>query len=438
MKILLIGLSHKTAPVEIRERLAFTPATLSSALTHFGALHPEAHLEEVLEGVILSTCNRLEVYALVGDADKATAAIINFLSQAHEIAPEALTEYLYIHHDEDAIRYLMRVAAGLASLVLGEPQILGQITAAYQAALAQAAAGTVLSALFRAAIHAGKQARTETTIGLNPASISSVAAGLAGKLLGDLSQRQVLLIGVGEMGAAAVKALIKRGVTQIVVANRTYERAVELAQTWGGQAITFQQLPTALAGADMVITATGAPHPILDRALLEPAMAARSERPLLIIDISVPRNVEADVAELSNVHLHNIDDLQGQADENVRERTAAIPQVESIVAEAVRQFLEWFSSLEVVSTLTALRQQAEQVRQAELERLFHRLDLPKREQELIAAMSQRLVNKMLHAPTLSLKKEAANGNGAAYLATARQLFVLDGSPFQDSVGKLET
>jgi glutamyl-tRNA reductase len=420
MQILLIGLSHKTAPVENRERLAFTPAMLGSALTHFGSLHSEAHLDGVLEGVILSTCNRLEVYALVSDAAKATAAIISFLSQGHDLGPDTLAQYLHIYHDEAAVRHLMRVAAGLDSLVLGEPQILGQITTAYQAALAQAAAGTVLSALFRAAIHAGKQVRTETAIGLNPSSVSSVAAGLAAKLLGDLSRQQVLLIGVGEMGVVTVRALIKRGVTRIGVANRTYEGAVELARAWGGQAIAFQQLPAALAEADIVITATGAPHPILDKALLEPALAARPERPLLIIDIAVPRNVADDVAGLPNVYLHNIDDLQGQANEHVRERTAAIPQVERIVAEAVGQFLAWFSSLEVVSTVTALRQQAE------LERVFHRLDLPERERELVADMSRRLVNKLLHAPTMSLKKEAANGNGAAYIATARQLFALDG------------
>jgi glutamyl-tRNA reductase len=426
MKILLIGLSYKTAPVAIRERLVFTPAMLSSALTYFGSLHPQARLEEMLEGVILSTCNRLEVYALVGDPDKATAALIDFLSQACNLAPAAFSEHLYIYRDEAAIRHLMRVAAGLDSLVLGEPQILGQIRDAYQAALGQGAAGTVLSALFRAAIQAGKQARTETTIGLNPASISSVAAHLAGKLLENLPQRQALLIGVGEMGVIAVRALIKRGVSQIVIANRTYEKALELAQAWGGQAIPFQQLPTALTRADIVITATGAPHPILDRALLEPAMAARPQRPLLIIDIAVPRNVDPNVAELPQVYLHNIDDLQGQADENVQERMAAIPQVELIVAEAVRQFLAWFSSLEVVSTITALRQQVEQWRQEELERLFKRLDMAERERELIAGMSRRLVNKILHAPTLSLKKEAANGHGAAYLATARQLFALDG------------
>lgn len=398
---------------------------LRSVLTHFDATHTQAHLAEVKEGAILSTCNRLEVYALVGDPEIAQNSITNFLSRTCRLSQEAFSDYLYICHNEEAVRHLLRVASGLDSMVLGEPQILGQITEAYEAALSQQAAGTVLSALFRAAIHTGKRARTETAIGVNPASISSVAASLAEQLLGDLSQRQALLIGAGEMGAIAVKALIKRGVSNIVVANRTFDKAEQLAGSWGGKAITFQQLPAAIAEADIIITSTGAPHTILDRNLLEPALGSRPERPLFIIDIAVPRDVDPNVTEIPNVHLHDIDDLQRQADDNVREREAEVPRVEMIVEEEVEQFLEWFSSLEVVSTITALRQQVEQVRQRELERLFNRLDLDERERELVATMSHRLVNKILHEPTLRLKREAANGNGAAYIATTRQLFALD-------------
>jgi glutamyl-tRNA reductase len=207
MKVLLTGLSHKTAPIEIRERLDFSPTALRATLTHFDATHHQAHLEDVREGVILSTCNRMEVYALVRDPEIASEAIVKLLSRSCDASPALFAQHLYLHQNEAAIRHLFRVACGLDSMVLGEPQILGQITDAYEAALSQGAAGTVLSALFRAAIHAGKRARTETRIGVNPASISSVAAGLAQNLLGDLSQRQVLLIGAGEMGAVAVKAV---------------------------------------------------------------------------------------------------------------------------------------------------------------------------------------------------------------------------------------
>ncbi len=425
MKILLIGLSHKTAPVEVREKLTFSYTMLRSALTHFDHLHPQAHLEDVQEGIILSTCNRLEVYALVRDPGVARQAITDFLSRACAVSSELFAQHLYLCYDEETVRHLFRVAAGLDSMVLGEPQILGQITEAYEAALSQGAAGTVLSALFRAAIHTGKRVRTETAIGVNPASISSVAAALAGQLLGDLSERQVLLIGAGEMGAVAVRALQRRGVSKIVVANRTFKNAEQLAKAWDGQAITFQQLPEALSAADIVISSTGAPHTILNRELLEPAMVVRPNRPLFIIDIAVPRDVDPDVTEIANVHLHDIDDLQSQAEDNVRERESEIPYVEAIVEKEVVQFLKWLASLDVVSTITDLRRQVEEVGQRELERLFNRLDLDEREQEMVATMTQRLINKILHEPTLRLKEQAATGNGAIFISILRQLFLLD-------------
>jgi len=388
-------------------------------------MHSQAHLEDVKEGVILSTCNRLEVYTLVRNPQVAQKAIIKFLSRSCDIPAEAFVDYLYIYRDEEAICHLMRVAAGLDSMVLGEPQILGQLTEAFEAALSQRAAGTVLSALFRAAIHTGKRVRTETAIGVNPASISSVAAGLAEELLGDLSQREVLLIGAGEMGAVAVKSFINRGVTNITVANRTFKNAEQLAKAWNGKAVPFPQLPKAMAEADIIITSTGAPHTILNRELLETAQSSRPEHPLFIIDIAVPRDVDPNVKDIPGVHLCDIDDLQGQANENVREREAEIPQVEIIVEEEMAKFMEWFCSLDAVSTITTLREQMEQLRQNELERLFNRVDLDEREKNLVATMSHRLINKILHEPTLTLKKETSNGNGAAYISAVRQLFALD-------------
>lgn len=425
MNILLIGLSHKTAPVDVREKLTFTPTMLRSGLTHFDSTHSKAHLADVREGVIVSTCNRLEVYAFVRDPNVAQKAIIKFLSRACDIAPEQFVEHLYIHQNEDAVRHLLRVASGLDSMVLGEPQILGQITEAYEAALSQRATGTILSALFRAAIHTGKRARTETAIGVNPASISSVAAAMAGDLLGDLGPRTVLLIGAGEMGAIAARALLRRGASNIIIANRTYRHGAELAQSLRGKAITFQQLGGAMVQADIIITSTGAPHTILNRKLLEPAMAERPNRPLLVIDIAVPRDVDPDVTELPNVHLRDIDSLQSQADDNVQERRAEIPHVEAIVEEEVSQYLDWFSALGVVPTITAMRQKIEQLRQRELEHLFNRLDLDERERELVSKMSHRLVNKILHEPTTRLKKEAAIGNGVAYTSALRYLFNLE-------------
>jgi glutamyl-tRNA reductase len=426
MDILLIGLSHKTAPLEIREQLSLPSTILRSALTHFDGIHKQAHLEAVREGVILSTCNRLEVYGLVGDPQVAKEAIIEFLSQACDIPSRAFSGFLYTYHNEEAVRHLMRVASGLDSLVVGETQILGQVKEAYEAALSQRAAGTVLSTLFKAAIHAGKRARSDTGIGENSASVSSVAINLANEVLNnELPQQKVLLIGAGEMGVIAVKALKKRGVSSIMVANRTFEGAEQLAKTIAGEAISFQQLPQALISSDIVITATGAPHTIIDRAQLEPVMTCRHGRPLFIIDIAVPRDVDPDVMEIPDVILRNMDDLQSQADKNVRERQSEIPRVEMIVDEEVNQFLEWFSSLEAVKTITDLRRQVEQVRQLELNRLFDRLNLDERERDLVTTMSHRLVNKILHEPTMCLKKETANGNGTAYITTTRHLFSLD-------------
>ncbi len=320
----------------------------------------------------------------------------------------------------------MRVSAGLDSMVLGEPQILGQITDAYETALANETTGAVLSTLFRTAIHTGKQVRTETAIGKNAASISSVAAGLASQLLGDLSQQQILLIGTGEMGAIAVKALLKRGVTHLTVANRTYQKAVDLAQVWGGQATPIDQLPQALAQADIVISSTNALQSVLTQDIVAPVMAARPHRPLLIIDIAVPRDVSPGVGHLSNVHLQDIDDLQGQADENLQSRQAAIPQVEQIITERMTKFAQWLASTAAKSTIVDLRQQADQLRQSELERLFNKLDLSEKERNLVATMSHRFMNKLLHQPTLRLKQEVGNGNGQTYITAARQLFALDG------------
>ena len=425
MKILLIGLSHKTAPVEIRERLDFSSNALRSALTHFDTTHTQAHLQDVREGVILSTCNRLEVYTLVKDPETAIKGVIKLLSRSCETPADVFSEHLYYLKDDDAVQHLFKVAAGLDSMVLGEPQILGQITDAYEAALSQGAAGTVLSAMFRAAIHGGKRVRTETRIGVNPASISSVAARLANELLGDLSSQHVVLIGAGEMGAVAVRALRKRGVTKITVANRTYRNAEELASEWNGKAITFQQLPDVLTSSDIIITCTGAPHTIIDRKLIEPSVMARNGKPLFLIDIAVPRDVSIDVTELPNVHLRDIDDLQEVADDNVEARKAEIPLVEIVVHDEVAQFLDWYASLDAVSTITDLRSQVEQIRQRELKQLFNKAELDEREQELVKLMSHRLINKILHQPTLRLKDEAADGNGAAYVSVVRNLFDLD-------------
>lgn len=428
MKLLLMGLSYKTAPVEIREQLDFSAAVLRSVLTHFDSTHEQAHLPEVTEGLILSTCNRMELYAVVRRSETAVPAIIELLSRACDTSPAAFAEHLYIKEDSEAIDHLFHVACGLDSLVLGEPQILGQVTDAYEAALSQKSAGMVLSRLFRAAIHAGKRARTETRIGMNPASISSVAANLAQRLLGgDLAVKQLMLVGAGEMGQIAAKALVRRGLQRVVVVNRTFETAQTLAHTLGGRALTFPQMAAAVPETDILISATGAPHMVVNKAMLASPMQQRANRPLFIIDIAVPRDVDHDVTDLPNVHLRNIDDLGGQAADNVQERQQEVPLVDAIIAEEVEQILTWLSTLDVVSTITDLRRECEQLRRTELERLFNKLDISERERELVATMSHRLVSKILYKPTVRLKHEAACGDGATYTSTVRDLFELEPS-----------
>ena len=427
MELLLLGLNHTTAPIELRERLAFSPTALRSALTHFDKTHHHEHIRQVNEGVILSTCNRLEVYALTQDEKEARDEIVNFLARSFSIEPDEFVDHLYVHHNSTAVRHMMRVSAGLDSMVLGEPQILGQITEAYEAALSQGAAGTVLSALCRAAIHTGKRARTETTISVNPSSVSSVAAGAAQSLLGDLSDRRALLIGAGEMGATAMRALINRGTEDVVVVNRTFKNAEQLAHAWGGRAATFQQLTEELTAADIVISSTGAPHTILNVDYLTPVVEQRGGRPLLLIDIALPRDIDPDVTGLDGVHLLDLDDLQEQATYNIQEREAEVPHVEEIVNEEVEEFLNWQSSLDVKATVTDLRSWVEGLRQSELERFFNRVEVDEREREQIETLTHRLINKILHPPTLQLKKEAAKGNAAPYSETVRHLFQLDTS-----------
>jgi glutamyl-tRNA reductase len=424
--LLCLGLNHTTAPLSIREQLAFAPTPLHAALARFGPMHCSERLADIAEAAILSTCNRLEIYALVKEPDEAIDSLVGFLSEARNVPVETLRDHLYSYVGEEAVRHLMNVASGLDSLILGEPQILGQVVEAYRAAMTHGAVGTVLSRLFRRAIHAGKRARSETSISTSAASVSSVAVQLASHVFGDLADCEVLVAGAGEMGELAVRALMERGARGLLVANRTYDRAVQLARQWDGEAMTFERLSEGLTRADIVISATNAPHTILDRAEVETAMQSRADRPMFIIDIAVPRDVDDEVDSLPNVHLYNIDDLESQVENNLDGRRAEVPRVESIVDAEVQVFMGWLASLEVVPTISQLRKQAEVVRCAEVERALNRLDtLSDAEREVVLKLSTRLVNKLLHEPITCLKEEAASGNGVAYTQAMRHLFRLE-------------
>ncbi len=429
MHFIAIGLNHKTAPVHLREQVSFTSATLCAFLNRLpspskNAAPPTA--TALHETVILSTCNRLEYYAATPHPDAAAEEIIARLSDTFGVAAETFRPHLYTLRDEAVVEHLMRVAAGLDSMVLGEAQILGQVVTAYQTATAHHAAGPFLSRLFERAIHAGKRARTETGIGLNPASISSVAVHMARRHLSDLSGKTVMILGAGEMGTLAMKVLVNEGVGQLLIVNRTRQRAVALAERWHAEPHTFDDMLPALARADLVIASTAAPHAVLHKPQVAQAMAARPDRPLLIVDIALPRDVEPDVTDVPNVHLHNLDHLQAQIADNLKAREREIPKVEAILAEETAAFLHWQRSLGVKPTITTFRRQFDAIRRQELERALNRLpNLSEREQKIVAELSHRLMNKFLHPPTARLRAEAANGNGFLYAKTLHELFALE-------------
>ena len=434
MQIICLGLSHHTAPVELRERLAYSHAALQAALARCGCGR-DAHLQGVAELVILSTCNRLELYAAVsglrGSAEEAEESVLfspllSFIAETRSLPVAEFEAHLYHHEGREAVEHLCRVAAGLDSMILGEPQVLGQVTEAYQAALGHGAIGPVLSVLFRTAIHAGKRARTETAISRNPSTVGSVAVKLAGAVVGDLASAHVLILGAGEMAELAVEALRARGASRIAVVSRTHDRAVQLAQRWGAQSLTFEQLVDALAAADIVIASTTAPHVLVTPDLARAAIAHRPERPLIFIDIAVPRNVDPDVSRLSNVHCYDIDDLQSRLNGALAEREREIPRVEALVAEEASAFMNWLRGLDIASLVAELRAKADALRRAEVEKTLRHLPrLDEMERQRIETLTESLVNKLLHAPTLRLKAEVGNGHAAEYAAAARYLFALD-------------
>jgi len=432
MTVLCLGLSHHTAPVELRERLSFSHEALKAALSRFGCV-ADARPESISELIILSTCNRLELYACVQETAssdiRATSdpvkSLLDFLVATCGVPATEFESHLYHHTGIEAGRHICRVAAGLDSMILGEPQILGQVIEAYETALGQRAAGSILPAQFRTAIRAGKRARTETAISRNPASISAVAIHLAEPIVGDLAARRVLVIGAGEMGELAVEALRARGVQQIAVVNRTHQRAAELAQRWGGQAFNFEHLAEAVGRADIVITSTGARHTIIHPNLVRQVMFSRAARPLVFIDIAVPRDVDPAVKDIPGVHVFDIDDLHSRLEGSLADRHNEIPRVEAIIEQEVAGFETWLRGVEVMSVIADLRQKAEAIRQRELERTLHHLpDLDPQTREHIQHLSRSLVNKLLHDPTLRLRAEAQNGHAAEYAATVRYLFGL--------------
>ncbi len=428
--IVLVGLNHKLAPLDTRERLAFGSDGLREALSLFTS-QGGADGDYGDAGVILSTCNRLEVYTLASCAEEGLDAVCRLLEHCHGESVDAFRSYLYTWTDERAARHLFSVAAGLDSMVLGEHEILGQVTASMETALSQAAAGKVLSALFRHAIEAGKQARTETAISEGTTSISHVAVELARKSVGDLSGCRVLLIGAGDVAELSAEALAESGVGWLSILNRTQRRGKQLAERFQAQAFAWEQLEEALHWADVVICSTAAPQTIIRPKQLRRASVSGRRRPLFLIDIAVPRDVDPRVAQMENVHLYDIDDLGTAVSGSLVERRQEVPKVEEIVAEATQAFMAWYRSLDVVPTIVGLREQAYSVREAEVERALRRLPrLNDRERQIVEAMAKRIVSKLLHGPTVCLKEVANHSEGSEYARVARDLFGVDGKKAQ--------
>jgi len=407
LEFLVVGLNHHTAPLEVRERLSVTRSQLPEALKAMEAYTSPA--------VILSTCNRSEFYFLepnngVGSSIQwriGDEVIKEFLVDYFDVPLVDVERYLYLYRHEQCIHHLFRVTSGLDSMVLGESQILGQVRDAFATAAEVNTVQGPLSRLFHQALRVGRRARHETGISRNALSVSRACVELAKSLLGDLSQLRVMVIGVGEAGKLAAMALSLSGAKEIVVTNRTYERAVELAGELSGQAVSFGDMPDFLSYADIVIGATGSPEYVLEADVVSEAMALRPERPLFLIDIAVPRDIDPAVRELSNVFLYDVDDLESISESNRQEREQEAQRAEEIVTQETEQFLEWFRTLEALPTVIALRQKAEAVRKRELNRTLRRLEHKLSPEELasLEAMTRAIVKKLLHNPTVYLKEQ---------------------------------
>lgn len=402
MNIAVIGLSHKTAPVEIREKLSIGEARIESAIAH---LRRYPHIEEA---AILSTCNRLEIYVAVLAAEQATREVVQFLSEHSQLSCQDLNQYLFVWLQQDAVIHLMRVASGLNSLVIGEGQILAQVKHAYQLGQQYQGVGRVLNQLFKQAITVAKRVRTETKIGTGAISISAAAVELAQIKVRQLSTYRVAIVGAGKMSRLLVQHLLAKGATQIAIVNRSLERAKELAVQFGGaplQCYSLDQLMAVVAASDLVFTGTASTKPLLERAELEIALAPN--QPLMLIDISVPRNVDADVNELANVQVFNVDDLKTVVAQNQESRRQAAIEAQVLIEEEVEAFRIWLRSLEAVSTISCLRKKVEIIREQELEKALSRLgsEFGQKHQQVIEALSRGIVNKILHEPMVQLRTQ---------------------------------
>lgn len=415
MALLALGINHKTASVDVREKVAFAPERMEAALAQ------ACGFSQVGEVAILSTCNRTELYCSAGlDGSR---QLLEWLGDYHGLRVEDLEACSYTYWDEDAVRHMMRVACGLDSLVLGEPQILGQLKSAYAVAQSARSIRAELGRLFQQAFSVAKQVRTQTAIGENPVSVAYAAVSLAQRIFADLSESRALLIGAGETIELVARHLKQAGVREIVVANRTLARAQVLAGQVGARAVVLADIPQALENADIVISSTAAPLPILGKGMVERALKKRKHRPMFMVDIAVPRDIEPEVEELSDVYLYSVDDLREVIEVNVKSRESAAREAEALIEQGVRAFAHQLRSLGAVDTLRALRTKAEQTRDLELEKALRQLQKGRPPEEVLSQLARGLTNKLIHSPSVQMRKSTAAGRQDLLLLT-QELFEL--------------
>ncbi len=419
-ELLALGVSHKTAPLELRERMALTEGRAVGIL---GELRDRP---EILEAAAISTCNRTELYVYADDPVGAESVALGLLSREADTQPTELVGHLYSLGGEEAAEHLMRVTSGLDSMIIGEAEIQGQVKRAYELALVESATGPVLNRLFRAALAAGKRARSETAISERSMSIPSVAVELARRTLGELDRRRVLVVGAGETAELTARALAAKGVEAIFIANRHYDRAIGLAERFGGHAVRFDTLPEELIDADIVVTSTSSPHSVIEREALAEVMDARDGRPLLMIDLAVPRDIQPGAREVGGVSLYDMDDLQSLVERNASGRGAEARQVEGILRSELSRFAAWLAAQDVTPTIAALRERAEEVVDRVLAENESRWEgLTDADRERLLALARAISSRLLHEPTLRLKRDATEPGAYVQVAVMRELFGLD-------------
>ncbi len=416
MTLLALGINHTTAPVTIRERLAFPSEQLRELLQGL------IKLPGVLEATILSTCNRTELYCHTEASDH--QLLIDWLAQKRDLPPQEFTPYLYIHTDRDTIQHLFRVACGLDSMILGEPQILGQMKTAYQAASEAGALGKIMSRLFQHTFAAAKKIRTDTAIGASPVSVAFAAVRLSQQIFDDLAEQTALLIGAGETVELTARHLYQQGIGRLIIANRTFDKAHTLAAQFGGYAIALRELPNHLHEADVIVSSTASQLPILGKGAIERAIKLRRHKPIFMVDLAVPRDIEPEVEQLADVYLYTVDDLNHIIEENWQVRREAATQAEEIIAMEVEHFLAWLRAQGATDTIRSLREKGDRYRQEALDKARRALAKGAPPEQVIEQLAHTLSRKLLHIPSVQLKQAAINERHDL-VAAARELFKLD-------------